>query len=412
MKAKTLKRIVSLTLSAVLLTASGCSSSGRTNRPDRSDFDYSSQEEKTENVSSQNENTASSPDNTSSVVSIVNNSFTADDTTKLYVTGINDKIAMRESDDEKSTILTKLSLKEEVELIDNSSEMSYLVSAQGKQGYVKKEYLTDEKMAACKRQDAFIAKKTSLYDTKDSDHNAIFTLNKNNGIFIVAKTSGDYWYVYSKTAKVFGYVNSMDISLSKIQDTSSAASSSASTSSSQSKTQTVQPVQPQTDTHFIGAGSAPSNYTLYYAKVNSGFLAIRSEKAFSDANIIGKMYTGDAVYVLDTSTGKYWHCYSPTNGVYGYVDSGYLVTSYTSPQPTTPTTSYSVWYVKVSKGYLALRSSAYTADSNIIGELYTGDIVYVYSDSYVNFTDTFWNVYAPSLGMSGYVNSDYIYDSP
>jgi len=405
MKRNLWKALISLALAAALITVSGCSLSQESSRGSRvrsesshsrsrSDDDENNDDD--ENIDENNED------------DFLNNDDYDDDSETMYVTGVKEKLAMRESDDEDSAIILKLKLREEVEVLDDSSETCYYVSAFGKQGYVKKEYLTDEKMAACKRQDAYIEKKTSLYDTAESDHNEVVSLAKNAAVFIVAKPSGDYWYVYAKGPKVFGYVNSMNISMSKVQDASSAVQSSK-------PVQPAQPVQPSAPAqtgYYTGYGAAPSNYTLYYAKVNSGYLAIRSAKAFDASNELGKMYTGDSIYVIDTSTGTYWYCYSPTNGIYGYVDSRYMVSSYpgsttTAPKPTQK--SYTVWTVRVNTGYLALRTAPAFDSSNEIGQLYTGDVVYVYSDSYVNFTDTYWYVYSPSLGKSGYVNSNYIY---
>jgi len=400
MKKNIFRILLSLVLAASVITASGCSLTRETSREGR--VRSSSSESK-----SRSEDEEVSADNN-------DDRDTVADSEKMYVTGVNEKIAMRESDDEDSAIITKLDLKEEVNVLDDSSETCYYVSASGMKGYVKKEYLTDEKMAACKRQDAYIEKKSPLYDTKESDHNQVVSLDKNAAVFIVAKPSGDYWYVYAKGPKVFGYVNSMNISMSKVQNTSSAPQQTQPKQQTE-PTQPVQPAQPTVPAssgYYTGSGSAPSNYSLYYAKVNSGYLAIRSAKAFDASNELGKMYTGDSIYVIDSSTGTYWYCYSPTNGVYGYVDSRYMVTTYPGSgtvQKTTPT-GYSVWNVKVSTGYLALRTAKAFDSSNEIGKLYTGDVVYVYSDSYVNFTDTYWYVYSPSLGKWGYVNSNYIYN--
>ena len=105
-------------------------------------------------------------------------------------------------------------------------------------------------------------------------------------------------------------------------------------------------------------------------------------------------------------------------GIYGYVNSDYLVTTY--PGSTTNNgnntnhgnSEYTVWTVSVSQGYLALRSSpARDNDANVIGKLYSGNQVYVYIFSYINFSDQYWYVYAPSLGQWGYVDSNYIWSN-
>ena len=62
-----------------------------------------------------------------------------------------------------------------------------------------------------------------------------------------------------------------------------------------------------------------------------------------------------------------------------------------------------LYKVSVSKGYLALRSKPEYDSANEIGQLYTGDGVFVkdYSNS------QYWYVYAPKCQDYGYVNKDY-----
>lgn len=393
MKGKTFKVFLALLMAAVMITASGCTmTGGETVRPGRSGDTFSA-----EAVSEEGE--GSNDDNSLSVENL------SIDTTKMYVTGINEKIAMRESDEENAAIIAQLKLKEEVEVLDDSSETCYYVDANGTKGYIKKEYLTEEKNAVCKRIDAYITKKTSLYNTNESDHSEVISLSKNNGIFIVAKTSGDYWYVYAKGSKVFGYVNSMDISTSKVQDTSSTVSVAPAPN----------PNPTPSNSYPTGYGSAPASYEIYYAKVDKNYLAIRSAKSYDAYNELGKMYTGDTVYVIDKSTGTYWYCYSPTLGIRGYVNSEFLVSYYPgSGNSGSSSSGYTVWTVSgagTGTHYLALRSAKAFDPSNEIGKLYDGDKVRVYSYSYTNFTDVYWYVYSPKLGMWGYVNSNYIYDN-
>lgn len=99
----------------------------------------------------------------------------------------------------------------------------------------------------------------------------------------VLSCDGDYWYVYSRDMGAYGYVNSGYL--------------------------TAQPV---------------SNTISYYASVDKGYLALRSEEAYASSNEIGKLYNGDRVDVLDFS-GLYWYVYAPSLGRYGYVNSRYLV---------------------------------------------------------------------------------------
>lgn len=353
---------------------------------------------------------ASSKSTSSKSTSSKSTSSAEVETTKMYVTGIEKNITMRDSDEKNGKVVAQLKLKDEVEVIDDSSETCYYVYYKTKKayGYIKKEYLTDEKKAACKRQDAYIAKKTSLYATNDEKPKEIEKLNKNSAIFIVAKTSGDYWFIYNKSDKTFGYVKSMDISTSKSQSSSSTSSKSSTT------TQTSKSSGSTSTGYYTGYGSTPSSYSTYYAHVNSGYLAIRSAKAYDYSNELGKIYSGEKVYVVDSSTGTYWYCYSPTNGIYGYVNANYLYSGYTaySGGQSSTSTGYSVWTVGNTGGgvhYLALRNAPAFDSSNEIGKLYDGNVVYVYSYSYSSYYDTYWYVYSPSLGKWGYVNSNYIW---
>ena len=60
--------------------------------------------------------------------------------------------------------------------------------------------------------------------------------------------------------------------------------------------------------------------------------------------------------------------------------------------------------VCVSSGYLALRSAMAFDSRNEIGALYNGDIVCFQSVG----NSTYWYVYSPKLGKSGYVNCNYL----
>ena len=133
----------------------------------------------------------------------------------------------------------------------------------------------------------------------------------------------------------------------------------------------------------------------YTVSVQEGYLALRTAKAYDSRNEIGELYTGDTVEVTDSSDPTYWYVYSPKYGTSGYVNKNYLVgTSNT-------------WTVSVSKGYLALRTAKAYDSRNEIGELYTGDTVQVTDSS----DPTYWYVYSPKHGKSGYVNKNYLVSS-
>ena len=398
MKLRRIRSAAALLLAAVLAVGAGCST-GDGDRP-RSRQERSS-------VSSRS----------TEGLNVAENSNVTLESTTMYVTGISEKAAVRESDEDNGKVLVQLSLGDEVRVISSDSSTSYYVSCGNGdiEGYIKKPYLTNEKSAVCKDELYFASAKTSVYDKNDADRKEIQTIDKNTQIIVMAKNSGDFWFVNVKDTKNYGFVKCTDISSKKIEEPSAASSKATSSKPAVSSSAPVQSRSSdgnQQRGYYTGySNTAPTNYSVYYAKVATGYLAIRSAKAYDVSNELGKMYTGDAVYVVDTSTGTYWYCYSPKLATYGYVNSDYLTTSYSNPTQTTPKvtdTNYSVWEVSVN-GYLALRTAKAYDASNEIGKLYTGDVVYVYSYSYVNFTDVYWYVYAPSLGKWGYVNSNYIY---
>lgn len=141
--------------------------------------------------------------------------------------------------------------------------------------------------------------------------------------------------------------------------------------------------------------------TTFRVNVKSGYLALRSEKAFDGKNEIGQLNTGDLVEVTDRKDPTYWYAYSPKLDKAGYVDKNYIQAAEASAA------SNDSWTVKVKSGYLALRNTAASNDSNEIGQLNTGDTVLVKDSS----DSTYWYVYSPKLDKSGYVDNRYIYNS-
>ena len=131
---------------------------------------------------------------------------------------------------------------------------------------------------------------------------------------------------------------------------------------------------------------------MYTVTVASGYLALRTEKAYRDANEIGQLYTGESVELVDASDSTYWYVYSSKHDKYGYVNRKYLANS-----------SYECT-VSVQSGYLALRNAKAYDDANEIGQLNTGDTVQVQDSS----GSTYWYVYSSRLGKSGYVNKNYL----
>lgn len=115
------------------------------------------------------------------------------------------------------------------------------------------------------------------------------------------------------------------------------------------------------------------------------------------------MYTGEVVNVIDSSDSTYWWVYSSKLGKEGYVNKNYLFDE--NVATTSSYTSYPAKTVYVEKNYLALRSAKAYDDANEIGRMYPGETVYVMDSS----DDTYWTVYSPTLGKTGYTNKNYLY---
>ena len=146
---------------------------------------------------------------------------------------------------------------------------------------------------------------------------------------------------------------------------------------------------------------AEASCNTYRVNVATGYLALRTDTSYNSGNEIGELYSGDLVEVMDyTGATGYWYVYSPKYDDFGYVNNDYLdsVTSSVSSYDT-------MWTVSVSTGYLALRNAPEYDASNEIGELYSGDTVWVSDSS----NSQYWYVYSPKLDGYGYVNQEYLY---
>ena len=261
----------------------------------------------------------------------------------------------------------KLYTGDTVQVANQQDATYWLVYAPGlnKGGYVNKNYLQGQAAAASSSggnwtvsvQKGYLALRTAkAYDSR----NEIGELYSGDTVQVQDSSDGTYWYVYSPKLGKSGYVNK---------------------------------------NYLIGGGSAPAAAASYTVSVQSGYLALRNAKAYDSRNEIGQLYSGDTVQVQDSSDGTYWYVYSPKLGKSGYVNRNYLVGAGASaPAAVTKT-------VSVQKGYLALRNAKAYDTRNEIGQLYSGDTVQVQDSS----DGTYWYVYSPKLGKSGYVNKDYLY---
>nr|WP_296028450.1 hypothetical protein [uncultured Blautia sp.] len=232
-------------------------------------------------------------------------------------------------------------------------------------GYVNNDYL-DSVISSISSYDTMWTVSVAtgylaLRNAPDYDaSNEIGELYSGDTVWVSDSSNGQYWYVYSPKLNCYGYVNQEYLYRDESMDY---------------------------DSSYFG-----ETRTVSVAK---GYLALRNMKAYDASNEIGELYSGDVVQLLDTSDSKYWYVYSPKYDTNGFVNKDYLVGG----------TSYTTMSVKVSKGYLALRSAMAYDESNEIGELNTGDSVVVIDSSGLKY----WYVYAPSLMKYGYVDNGYLY---
>ena len=200
----------------------------------------------------------------------------------------------------------------------------------------------------------------ALRSAKAYDYrNEIGELRTGDTVQVLNRNDSTYWYVYSPKLNLAGYVNK---------------------------------------NYLTGSNALipePVSNT-YKVNVATGYLALRSAKAYDYRNEIGELYTGDTVQVLNKDSAEYWYVYSSKLDKSGYVNSKYLTSSGSTEKTYT---------VKVEKNYLALRNAKGYNYYNEIGKLYSGDTVVLKDAS----DPTYWYVYSPKLNLSGYVNKNFLY---
>lgn len=167
----------------------------------------------------------------------------------------------------------------------------------------------------------------------------------------VSDTNGTYWTVYSSRLGLTGYVNRAYLansSGSRTVEVSSGYLALRSAKSYNSSNEvgklydgdTVQIANTKDDTYWLvyapdlgKGGYVNKNYlsdseTVTYptrtVKVKSGYLALRSARAYDSANEIGRLYNGDTVEIRDSSSADYWYVYSSKLDKSGYVNKNYL----------------------------------------------------------------------------------------
>ena len=183
---------------------------------------------------------------------------------------------------DKSNEIGELYTGDTVEVTDTSdSTYWYVYSAKlNKSGYVNRNYLVGSTSSyTVSVSKGYLALRTAkAYDEK----NEIGELYSGDTVQVQDTSDSTYWYVYSPKLNKSGYVNK---------------------------------------NYLVGGASASTSYTV---SVSSGYLALRSAKAYDDSNEIGRLNSGDTVQVQDTSDSTYWYVYAPRLNKSGYVNKDYL----------------------------------------------------------------------------------------
>ena len=165
----------------------------------------------------------------------------------------------------------------------------------------------------------------------------------------------------------------------------------------------------------IFAASASALAATQYVTTDMNFRS----GASSTSTLIGSVPAGAQVEVLDLQNG--WNLIR-YNGMIGYIHGGNLADTYVARPSASTTRAYydnnftqnanqiansakAVHTVYVTDGYLALRTQPTFDDSNIIGQLYTGDTVELISTYN---TGSYVEVFSPKYGTYGYVNAGFL----
>lgn len=157
-------------------------------------------------------------------------------------------------------------------------------------GYVNKDYLYYSGGAAASAQSSSGDSRTvsvakgylALRSAKAYDSsNEIGQLYSGDTVQLIDTSDSQYWYVYSQKLGKNGYVNK---------------------------------------DYLI-----TTTYATRTVSVATGYLALRSAKAYDSSNEIGQLYSGETVQLVDTTDAQYWYVYSQKLCKYGYVNKDYLL---------------------------------------------------------------------------------------
>ena len=168
-------------------------------------------------------------------------------------------------------------------LVKDSSDSTYwyvYVPKLDKSGYVDNRYIYNSGLWTVKIEKGYLAlRNQAAYN----DSNEIGQLNTGDTVQVKDTADEHYWYVYVPKLDKTGYV----------------------------------------DKEYLlgGDGTAIQSMTV---KVDKGYLALRSEKAYDKNNEIGQLNTGDTVELIEKEDSTYWYVFVPKLGKEGYVDKNYL----------------------------------------------------------------------------------------
>ena len=274
----------------------------------------------------------------------------------MYVTGAAD-IEIIEDAKDGSRVVGNISCGDSVSFINSVvTEYSFVYAEQlNAFGYIKDINLTDDYSETCTGEVYYVSSDSAPVYATQSAEAIVANLSKNDMVTVIAKLVSGNWRITDKSGSI-GYISAAMLSEEKIvPKTVSSKSSSKSSSKTSSK-----------------SSSKKENKTV--SKAESVYESKTESKSESQVESTVESIAEDLPYV---GVGE------------------------------APASSYQIYTVDVDLGYLALRGKPDSSTDNVIGELYYEEQVYV-----IDTEGEFWYVYAPTLGMYGFVKGDYNYLYP
>ena len=156
-----------------------------------------------------------------------------------------------------------------------------------KSGYLDKNYIQIAENATASNDSWTVKVETGYLALRNkaayNESNEIGQLNTGDTVQVKDTSNDQYWYVYVPQLDKTGYV----------------------------------------DRNYLTGGSGTTTPSMT-VKVESGYLALRSTKAYDKDNEIAQLNNGDTVEVIEKKDSTYWYVYVPKLGKEGYVDKNYL----------------------------------------------------------------------------------------